>query len=471
MNFISISFFIFLPIVLLLFWLVPNKYRYLVLILGSYFFYSFLNYWLILLILFTTLVSYLGARGIEKYQNKKKLFLVLTIIACLGSLFVFKYLDFSIGLFGKFFSLVGLNLSINPLNIILPVGISFYTFQTLGYVIDVYKGKIEAEKHIGYYALFVSFFPQLVAGPIEKASKLIPELKKEHHFSFDNFSYGLKYVISGFIKKVLIADFLVIYVNNIYGNLGISRGVEILLATFLFGLVIYCDFSGYSEIAVGISKWLDVDLTMNFNRPYLSSSFKEFWNRWHITLNDFFTEHIYIPIGGSQKGRFRKYLNIFIVFFISGLWHGASVHFILWGVVCGLLLIIEDLLHPLIDKITIKDSIKKIIGIVVTYLIINLSWLFFRAQSISDIGLIFKQIFTNFGSSFDTSFFTVLNTVLLILCVVTLPLIYYLPIINKEDKYAYGYIGLYTLLIIVASLMYIHNLNAVGESSFIYFQF
>ncbi len=471
MNFISISFFIFLPIVLLLFWLVPNKYRYLVLILGSYFFYSFLNYWLILLILFTTLVSYLGARGIEKYQNKKKLFLVLTIIACLGSLFVFKYLDFSIGLFGKFFSLVGLNLSINPLNIILPVGISFYTFQTLGYVIDVYKGKMQAERHIGYYALFVSFFPQLVAGPIEKASKLIPELKKEHHFSLDNLSYGLRYVISGFIKKVLIADFLVIYVNNVYGNLGISSGIEILLATFLFGLVIYCDFSGYSEIAVGISKWLDIDLTMNFNRPYLSSSFKEFWNRWHITLNDFFTEYIYIPLGGSQKGKFRKYLNIFIVFLISGLWHGASVHFILWGVVCGLLLIIEDLLHPLINKITIKDSIKKIIGIIITYLIINLCWIFFRAQSLNDIGLIFKQIFTNFGSGFDTAFFTIFNTVLLILCLITLPLTYYLPIINKEDKYAYAHIGLYALLIIVVSLMYIHNLNAVGESSFIYFQF
>lgn len=471
MNFISISFFIFLPIVLLLFWLVPNKYRYLVLILGSYFFYSFLNYWLILLILFTTLVSYLGARGIEKYQNKKKLFLVLTIIACLGSLFVFKYLDFSIGLFGKFFSLVGLNLSINPLNIILPVGISFYTFQTLGYVIDVYKGKMKAERHIGYYALFVSFFPQLVAGPIEKASKLIPELKKEHHFSFDNFSYGLRYVMSGFIKKVLIADFLVIYINNIYGSLAISSGIEILLATFLFGLVIYCDFSGYSEIAVGISKWLDIDLTMNFNRPYLSSSFKEFWNRWHITLNDFFTEYIYIPLGGSQKGRFRKYLNIFIVFFISGLWHGASVHFILWGVVCGLLLIIEDLLHPLINKITIKDSIKKIIGIIITYLIINLCWIFFRAQSLNDIGLIFKQIFTNFGSGFDTAFFTIFNTVLLILCLITLPLTYYLPIINKEDKYAYAHIGLYALLIIVVSLMYIHNLNAVGENSFIYFQF
>lgn len=471
MNFISISFFIFLPIVLLLFWLVPNKYRYLVLILGSYFFYSFLNYWLILLILFTTLVSYLGARGIEKYQNKKKLFLVLTIIACLGSLFIFKYLDFSIGLFGKFFSLVGLNLSINPLNIILPVGISFYTFQTLGYVIDVYKGKMQAERHIGYYALFVSFFPQLVAGPIEKASKLIPELKKEHHFSLDNLSYGLRYVISGFIKKVLIADFLVIYVNNIYGNLGISSGVEILLATFLFGLVIYCDFSGYSEIAVGISKWLDIDLTMNFNRPYLSSSLKEFWNRWHITLNDFFTEYIYIPLGGSQKGRFRKYLNIFIVFFISGLWHGASVHFVLWGIVCGLLLIIEDLLHPLINKITIKDSVKKIIGIIITYLIINICWLFFRAQSLNDIGLIFKQIFTNFGSGFDTTFFTIFNTVLLILCLITLPLTYYLPIIINEDKYAYAHIGLYALLIIVVSLMYIYNLNAVGESSFIYFQF
>ena len=471
MNFVSISFFIFLPIVLLLFWLMPNKYRYIVLVLGSYFFYSFLNYWLILLILFTTLISYLGARGIKRYQKHKKLFLTLTITSCLGSLFVFKYLDFTIGLFGQFFSLVGLNLSIQPLNIILPVGISFYTFQTLGYVIDVYKGKMEAEKHIGYYALFVSFFPQLVAGPIEKASKLIPELKKEHTFSIDNITNGLRYVTSGFIKKILIADFLVIYVNGVYADLSVYSGLEILIATFLFGIVIYCDFSGYSEIAIGISKWLDVDLTKNFDRPYLSSSFKEFWNRWHITLNNFFTEYIYIPLGGSQKGRFRKYLNIFIIFFISGLWHGASIHFVLWGIVCGLLLIIEDLLYPLIDKITWKNTVKKIIGIVITYIFINICWIFFRAQSINDIGVIFTQIFTNFASGFDTTFFTIFNIVLLILSLVVLPLLHYLPIINKEDKYAYTHIGLYVLLMFIVSMMYIHNLNNGGESSFIYFQF
>ena len=471
MNFTSLIFFIFLPVTLLLYWLIPNKYRWIVLLAASYFFYSFLNYWLIGLILLTTLTSYLGARGIEKYQNHKKLFLVFTLIICLGSLFVFKYLDFTLSSFGKLFSLWGLNVSIQPLNLILPVGISFYTFQTIGYVVDVYKGKMNAEHHIGYYALFVSFFPQLVAGPIESASKLIPELKKDHHLNYDDFGEGLKYVMSGFIKKVLIADFLVIYVNNVYGQLPHSGGGEIILATFLFGIVIYCDFSGYSEIALGLAKWMGVDLSKNFDRPYLSSSFKEFWRRWHITLNRFFTEYIYIPLGGSKNGKIRKYLCIFLVFFLSGLWHGASFHFIIWGVVCGLLLILEDLLSPLFSKIKMNDKARKIIGIICTYIIINLCWIFFRAQSMNDIGIIFQKVFTGFASNFDTSFFVMTNIIMLVLILISLPLTYYLPVLKKDDEHQYTYIALYMLLIAVVSIAYINNLMEVGESSFIYFQF
>ena len=471
MNFTSVVFFIFLPIALLVYWLTPNRFRWIALLIASYFFYAFLNYWLIGLIAFTTLVSYFGARGIEKYANRKKLILVLVLIACLGTLFTFKYLDFTLSSIGSIFSLCGLNVSIQPLNLILPVGISFYTFQTIGYVVDVYKGEIKAEHHFGYFALFVSFFPQLVAGPIEEAGKLLPELRKEHRICFDDFSEGLKYVVSGFVKKILIADFLVQYVNSIYGNLAERGGFEILLATFLFGIVIYCDFSGYSEIALGLAKWMGIDLSKNFDRPYLSSSFKEFWRRWHITLNRFFTKYVYIPLGGSKHGRIRKYLCIFLVFFLSGLWHGASLHFVIWGVVCGVLLIIEDLLSPLLSKIKMNELAQKIIGIVLVYLVINLSWIFFRGQSMSDIGIAFSRIFQGFASAFDTAFFSIINIIMMVAALITLPLVHYLPNIEFQSKHRYGYVCVYVLLILVVSIAYINNLNLHGESSFIYFQF
>ena len=471
MNFTSIIFFIFLPITLLLYWLTPSKYKWITLLVASYFFYAYLNYWLIFLILGTTLISYLGARGIEKYQKHRKLILSSVLTICLGFLFVFKYLDFVLSTTSTIFSLCKLNISINPLNIILPVGISFYTFQTIGYVIDVYKGKINAEHHIGYFALFVSFFPQLVAGPIEPASKLIPELKKEHIFNMDNFSDGLKYVMSGFIKKVLIADFLVQYVNLIYGNLSTSGGGEILLATFLFGIVIYCDFSGYSEIALGLAKWMDINLTRNFDRPYLSSSFKEFWRRWHITLNNFFSEYIYIPLGGSKQGKIRKYAIIFLIFFLSGLWHGASLHFIIWGVICGIIYIVVDLLTPFLAKIKLPIQTKNMIGIFITYILVNLCWIFFRVQNINEIGIVFNHIFISFSSNFDTSFFTVINIILSVLSLIVLPLTYYLPVISNKSRHQYVYISIYVTLIIIVSLAYINNLSLHGESSFIYFQF
>ena len=471
MNFTSLVFFIFLPITLLLYWLFPAKIRWIVLLVASYFFYAFMNYWLIFLILATTLISYLGALAIKKYEKQKKVFLIITIILCLGTLFVFKYLDFALSTTRTIFSWFSLNLDIPNMNIILPVGISFYTFQTVAYVVDVYKEKIPVEKHIGYFALFISFFPQLVAGPIERADHLLPQLKENHSLNLEDFTEGLHFFIIGFIKKILIADFLVIFVNSVYNNLPASSGFEILLATFMFGIVIYCDFSGYSEIALGIAKWMGISLSKNFDRPYLSSSLKEFWNRWHITLNNFFTDYIYIPLGGSKKGKVRTYINIIIVFFLSGLWHGASTHFVIWGLLCGVLLIIEYLLTPLFEKVKMKESAAKIIGICLTFLIINLSWFFFRAQSLTDIGIIFSKIFTAFTFTHPIALFTPINIVMSVGVVVILPLLHYLPVIKKENTNNYSVISLYAILIILVSLMYINNLSSGGESSFIYFQF
>lgn len=470
MNFTSLAFFIFLPVVLLLYWLTPQRFRWITILISSYVFYCFTNIWLIFLISTTTLISYLSAILMEKVK-KKKLVLILSLVIILSLLFVFKYLDFTISTIGKIFSLFSLNLSINQLNIILPVGISFYTFQTIAYIVDVYKGKMAAEKHIGYYASFVCYFPQLVAGPIEKACDLLPQLKEKHTINFADFAKGLRFVLSGFIKKILIADFLTLYVNSIYGNLASTSGFEILLATFLFGIVIYCDFSGYSEIALGVSKWMGIDLSINFNRPYLSKSIKEFWNRWHITLNNFFTEYIYIPLSGSKKGKFRKYINIFIVFLLSGLWHGASIHFVLWGILLAFLMIIEDLISPLIEKIKINQNVKNVISIIVTYILINLSWIFFRAQSVAEIGTIFTKIFTDFAYISDSFFNNGFNIALLLICLVILPMIYYLPEVTKDNKNNYQVIAIYFVLIVIVSMAYINNLNLVGESSFIYFEF
>lgn len=465
MNFVSLVFFIFLPVVTLLHWIIPSKFRWIVLLAASYFFYGFANPLLILLIAGTTLVSYLAALGIEKYPKRKRLFLAIAILLTLGTLFVFKYLDFALSLF----VFAGLNLSFYPLNLILPVGISFYTFQTIGYVVDVYRGKAKAERHLGYFALFISFFPQLVAGPIEKAERLIPQLRGERKANFDDFSVGLSFFLMGFLKKVVLADFLSVYVNGVYGDLASKGGFEILLATFLFGLVIYGDFSGYSDIALGCAKWLGIDLTKNFDRPYLSSSLHEFWNRWHITLNDFLAEYVYIPLGGSKKGTFRKCLNILIVFLISGLWHGASLHFLLWGAVHGALMIIETLLLPVLSKLKMGETPKKVLGIIVTYLLINLCWIFFRAQSIGEVGLIFEKIFTSFASSFDASFFLGWNFVWLIGAIALLIATPKLPRITQEGDYSA--IALYACLILLVGVSYFNNLQAGGESSFIYFQF
>ena len=466
MNFTSLVFFLFLPITLFLHWITPSRFRWIPLLAASYFFYGFLNPWLLFLIASTTLVSYLCAIGIEKRPALRKLFLILTLVATLGLLFVFKYLDFTLSLFVH----AGLSISFYPLNLVLPVGISFYTFQTIAYVVDVYRGNAKAEKHIGYFALFISFFPQLVAGPIEKSGNLLPQLRANRSIDMDDFGEGLKYFVSGFLKKIVLADFLAIYVNSVYRDLAMFSGFEILLATFLFGLVIYGDFSGYCDIAFGCAKWLGINLSKNFDRPYLSSSLKEFWNRWHITLNGFFTDYIYIPLGGNRKGRVRKYINIAIVFFISGLWHGASTHFVLWGLIHGVLLIIEDLLSPLLEKWKQRRGVK-ILFIVLTYLCVNIAWLFFRVQSVAEIGIAFNRIFTGFAAVHSLSFFDPLHILWAVLAVGLLAYLPYMPQIKSESGHSYSAISMYALMILIIGLCYFSNYSTGGESSFIYFSF
>lgn len=409
MNFNSWQFLIFLPVVIILYWIIPSRFRWILLLTASYYFYMFWNVWLVFLILGTTLVSYLSGLLIEKYQAKKKVFLIITIVICLGVLFAFKYLEFLTNSVIDFLNLFAMTLSSVTWNILLPVGISFYTFQTLSYVIDVYRGTYKAEHHFGYYALFVSYFPQLVAGPIEKADILMPQLKAEHHINREDMLTGTRLLISGFIRKCVIADFIGIYVNNVFASLSTSNSLSIFLAGALFCIEMYCDFAGYSEIAMGCARLMGVKLTQNFNQPYLSQSYGEFFHRWHYSLNRWFTEYLYIPLGGNRKGKGREILNKIIVFGLCGLWHGARWTYLLWGLYAAFWVCLESsLINPAIKKAANKGlDINKpdivLLRRVIMFLIFVPAALLFRASSSEEAGIVFTRLFTQWG--FSISYF------------------------------------------------------------------
>lgn len=333
MLFNSLSFAVFLPVVFVLYWLLPHKYRWILLLMASYYFYMSWNVKYVVLILFTTLVSYGAGILLEKGWGKKrkKAVVATAVTLSLSVLFFFKYFNFISESTVYFFSLFAIQLNHFTLDLLLPVGISFYTFQTLGYVIDVYKGDVKAERHLGYYATFISFFPQLVAGPIERTKNLMPQIKAVHKFDYEQATYGLKLMAWGFFKKIVIADTLSQYVSKVYGTPHDYQGFALVLATIFFALQIYCDFSGYSDIAIGTAKLMGIDLMTNFRSPYFSQNVKEFWGRWHVSLSTWFRDYVYIPLGGNRVSKFRHALNLMITFLVSGLWHGANWTFVAWG--------------------------------------------------------------------------------------------------------------------------------------------
>lgn len=333
MLFNSIEFALFLPCIFILYWKMSHNKRWFLLLVVSYIFYMSWNIECVILIFINTVISFFCAIQLKKANSKKvKLaFLWLAVVFCIGTLFVFKYFNFIYNIFCAALNQIQLSTQPLVLNLILPVGISFYTFQTLSYVIDVYREKVEPEKHLGIYATFISFFPQLVAGPIERTENLLPQIEKEKTFNYEETVYGLKLMAWGYFKKIVIADNLAVFVDRIYNNVMEFRGLSLLIATLFFAFQIYCDFSGYSDIAVGIGKLFGVNLVTNFKSPYLSLSIHEFWKRWHITLSSWFLDYVYIPLGGNRKGRLRHAINLMITFLLSGLWHGASGTYILWG--------------------------------------------------------------------------------------------------------------------------------------------
>ncbi|GAB5527027.1 MAG: MBOAT family protein [Roseivirga sp.] len=394
MLFNSIDFALFLPIVFVLYWSINNKYfkiQNTLLVVASYFFYGWWDWRFLFLIFFSTVVDYFVGQKLEKEQSliKKKRYLWISIFANIGTLFVFKYNNFFIENLISGFSLFGMQLNASTLNIILPVGISFYTFQTLSYTIDIYKGKLSPTRDFVAFTAYVSFFPQLVAGPIERASNLLPQFIKSRKFDEQNAIRGLKQIIWGLFKKVVIADSCAPYVNEIFSNYEDYSSLTLLLGIFYFSFQIYCDFSGYSDIAIGTSRLFGFDLKKNFAFPYFSRDISEFWRRWHISLSTWFRDYLYIPLGGSRGTIGMKIRNTMLIFVVSGFWHGANWTFIVWGALNALyflplLLKQKNRIHTtsIVASGTILPTIREAMGMLTTYLLILFSWTFFRADNI-----------------------------------------------------------------------------------------
>jgi len=396
MLFNSVEFLIFLPLVYLLYLIVPYKRSALLLLFASYFFYASWKYEYLLLIIFTTLSSYFFGIGVEQAKKKviKRIYLSLALIINFGILFIFKYFNFFNSVLEDLFSIFNYNYEKTSLKLLLPVGISFYTFQALSYVIDVYKSKISSEKSIIKFCLFVSFFPQLVAGPIERSGNLIPQLSRLKIFKYENFSDGFKMILWGMFTKVVIADRLALCVNHVYNDVYNFSGLSLIIATFFFTYQIYLDFSGYSNIAIGVAKLFNVDLMQNFKTPYFSKTITEFWSRWHISLSTWFRDYLYIPLGGNKVSKTRWIFNLFFVFIVSGIWHGANYTFVIWGAIHGAMLVIEKLYYgERIKKIDNDKFSANLIRMLFTYTVAVLAWIFFRANSLREATYILKNFF------------------------------------------------------------------------------
>jgi alginate O-acetyltransferase complex protein AlgI len=401
----SLEFLIFYPIITVLYFLLPHRARWVLLLAGSYYFYmAWRPEYLILIIISTSVAYFTGLKmGQEEQKKKRKKYLYLSLFVNLGLLIVFKYFNFFNDSIRLLFRHLNISYNVPGFNLLLPMGISFYTFQTLSYSIDVYRGTIKPEKHYGIFALYVSFFPQLVAGPIERADRLLPQFYKKNKFDYERITAGLKIMAWGFFKKVVIADRLGVAVSAIYSNPTKHNSIQFIIATIFFAFQIFCDFSGYSDIAIGSAKVMGFDLMQNFKRPYFSKSIDEFWRRWHISLSSWFRDYLYIPLGGNRVSKGRHYFNLFITFLVSGLWHGANWTFVVWGALHGTYLVIGRALSPVKKKLVELTRINKVpfiykcVQVAFTFCLVTFAWIFFRANSIEEALYIIRHLFTDIG--------------------------------------------------------------------------
>jgi len=401
MLFNSLHFILFLPTVVAIYFLLPHRHRWRLLLAASYYFYAAWKLEYTILIFISTLVDYWVARQMVGAKEiwQRRAYLGASLLVNLGLLFGFKYFNFFNESVRATLNYFNLFYEVPAFQLLLPVGISFYTFQTLSYTIDVYRGKLEPERHFGIFALYVAFFPQLVAGPIERAVHLLPQFHQPMSFDQARVASGLRLILWGMFKKVVIADRLALYVNQVYNAPADHSALPLLLASYFFAFQIYCDFSGYSDIAIGVARVMGFSLMENFRQPYLARSIASFWRRWHISLSTWFRDYLYIPLGGNRVPQWRVYSNLLIVFLVSGLWHGAAWHFVIWGGLHGLLLLLEVALSGALLWEARRNGraealqVPATVSIFATFHLVLFSWIFFRANTLADALLIVGRLF------------------------------------------------------------------------------
>lgn len=489
MLFNSIDFLIFFPVVAILFFIMPKKLRCVWLLIASYYFYMGWNPKYAALIALSTIITYASGLWIEKTESKRgrQAVVAASLVSNLAILAVFKYANFALQSLSGVMSRLGIGTIDKRLDLLLPVGISFYTFQALSYTIDVYRGDIKAEKNLVRYALFVSFFPQLVAGPIERSGNLLSQIQKigeARLWDFERVRDGLLLMFFGLFQKLVIADRASILVNQVYNNYSAYGFLELAVASVLFAFQIYCDFGGYTNIARGAAQVMGFSLMQNFRQPYLATSIKDFWRRWHISLTSWFTDYLYIPLGGNRKGTARKYVNILIVFGVSGLWHGASWHFVAWGLLHAAYQIAGDLKARLAKKLasertacpsdTFSGKLRKGLA---TFILTDIAWVFFAAENMNHAFQIFSRMTATFQAKgiydlgLDRGNWAALCFALLILLIV--------DVIHENGRSVFALVnrqGLWFRWILYLGLIWFTILFGIygidyDTGQFIYFQF
>jgi D-alanyl-lipoteichoic acid acyltransferase DltB (MBOAT superfamily) len=478
MLFNSIHFALFLPIVFIFYWFVVNKklkIQNILLLVSSYFFYACWDWRFLFLLIFSTLLDYYTGIKMSDAKNQKikNFWFWLSICVNLGFLGIFKYYNFFVTSFADAISNIGLHVSPWTLNLILPVGISFYTFHGLSYVIDIYKDRIKAEKDFVDYAVFVSFFPLLVAGPIERATHLLPQIQKKRIFNYANMVDGLRQILWGLFKKVVIADQCAQYANTIFTNSSDYSGSTLLLGALLFTFQIYGDFSGYSDIAIGTAKLFGIDLLRNFAFPYFSRDIAEFWRRWHISLSTWFRDYLYIPLGGSKGGTWIKVRNTFIIFLVSGFWHGANWTFIIWGLLNALYIMPSIIFKTNRNNLDVVaqgrylPNLKEIVSVGITFSLTVLAWIFFRAENLN-------HAISYLQGLFSSSFFSI-PQIKPVSVVVYIFLFIIVEWLGREKKYGIENFGFKWPRIVRWTFYYILIILILSfsgkEQEFIYFQF
>lgn len=457
-------------IVFAIYWLIQAKYRWILLLLASYFFYGFWEVSYLPLILFSTAVDYFLSRYLTSSEErfKKKVGLYASLVLNLGLLFIFKYYNFFQSSTEYCLSLFDVQYDYNESSLLLPVGISFYTFQTLSYSIDVYRKKIKPERHYGKFSLFVAFFPQLVAGPIERASELLPQLRTlDVHLKSNDVKEGLLLITYGLFKKVVVADNCGLLVDTYYQNYEVQNGGTMLFATYLFAIQIYADFSGYSNIAIGLGKLMGIKLNTNFNTPFFSDSLSAYWRNWHISLSNWIRDYIYIPLGGNRKGAVRTSINLFLTLTIAGLWHGAAVTYVIWGMLNGLYLVFEKIIGW--NNNRERSKVSYVLRAIVTFHVVLVLWFLFRSESLTQATTItwkvFNMSFYDFYFICGDNKFTpaVIASVLFIFIEFLIP---FKPITSIMERGVILRYSIYTGLVMMILL-----LGNSSASPFIYFQF